>query len=485
VEISPLSGKELGITVKKDQDLSEWYTQVVTKAQLADYSSAKGFMVLMPYGYSIWEKIKEDFDKKIKAIGHKNAYFPLLIPERLLKTETEHFAGFTPEVFWVTHSGDTELAEKLAVRPTSETIIYESYSKWVKSWRDLPILINVWNSVVRAEITSTRPFLRTTEFLWQEGHTVHETEKEAEEEVMTILDIYTKLIEEELAIPILVGKKTEREKFKGAVYTTTMEAMMPDGKALQMGTSHHLGQKFSIPFEIKYLGKDEKEHHAWTTSWGISWRLIGAAILSHGDDRGLVLPPKIAPTQVVIIPIFYKETDQKDISEEATHISSQLERIGIRTEIDDRAQYTPGWKYHEWEMKGVPLRVEIGPKDIQAKHVTVVRRDTREKIAINRAEAKDRINKILSEIQSHLYERARKAFDGLTTTVSDMRSFKKVLEGKGGFIKAFLSDDSCEEKIKIETGATVRVVPMTAVKKGNCVYCGAVNSTEVYFARSY
>jgi len=480
-----MSGKELGITVKKDQDLSEWYTQVVTKAQLADYSSAKGFMVLMPYGYSIWEKIREDFDKKIKAIGHKNAYFPLLIPERLLRTETEHFAGFTPEVFWVTHSGDTELAEKLAVRPTSETIIYESYSKWVKSWRDLPILINVWNSVVRAEITSTRPFLRTTEFLWQEGHTVHETEREAEAEVMTILDIYTKLVVEELAIPILVGKKTEREKFKGAVYTTTMEAMMPDGKALQMGTSHHLGQKFSVPFEIKYLGKDEKEHYAWTTSWGISWRLIGAAILSHGDDRGLVLPPRIAPTQVVIIPIFYKETDQKDISEEVRHLSSQLEQVGVRTLIDDRAQYTPGWKYHEWEMKGVPLRVEIGPKDIQAKQVTVVRRDTREKIAIGRSDAKDRIKGILGEIQNHLYERARRSFDDLTTTVSDMQSFKQVLEGRGGFVKAFLSDDSCEEKIKIETGATVRVVPMKVAKKGKCVYCGTDNSTEVYFARSY
>ena len=480
-----MSSKELGITVKKDQDLSEWYTQVVTKAQLADYSSAKGFMVLMPYGYSIWEKIKEDFDKKIKAIGHKNAYFPLLIPERLLKTETEHFAGFTPEVFWVTHSGDTELAEKLAVRPTSETIIYESYSKWVKSWRDLPILINVWNSVVRAEITSTRPFLRTTEFLWQEGHTVHETEREAEEEVMTILGIYTKLVEDELAIPILAGKKTEREKFKGAVYTTTMEAMMPDGKALQMGTSHHLGQKFSIPFEIKYLGKDEKEHYGWTTSWGLSWRLIGAAILSHGDDRGLILPPRIAPTQVVIIPIFYKETDQKDISDEVKHLSSQLEQIGIRTLIDDRAQYTPGWKYHEWEMKGVPLRVEIGPKDVQAKQVMLVRRDTREKIAINRSDANDRISKILSEIQNHLFDRAKKSLDGLTTTATDMQLFKKVLEEKGGFIKAFLSDDSCEEKIKIETGATVRVVPMKPAKKGKCVFCGADNSIEVYFARSY
>jgi len=480
-----VSSKELGITVRKGENLSEWYTQVVTKAQLTDYSSAKGFMVLMPYGFSIWEKIKEDFDKKIKAIGHKNAYFPLLIPERLLQRETEHFAGFTPEVFWVTHTGETELAEKLAIRPTSETIIYESYSKWVKSWRDLPLLINVWNSVVRAEITSTRPFLRTTEFLWQEGHTVHETEQEAEKEVMTILDLYAKLVEQELAIPILVGKKTEREKFKGAVYTTTVEAMMPDGKALQMGTSHHLGQKFSKPFEIKFLGKDEKEHYAWTTSWGISWRLIGATILSHGDDRGLILPPKIAPTQVVIIPIFYKESDDQDITQEVKHVAEQLEKDGIRTMIDDRTQYTPGWKYHEWEMKGVPLRVEIGPKDLKSKQVTVVRRDTREKKIIERNEVNERVSEILTEIQSHLLERARKSFNELTTSVSDMQSFKKIADGKGGFIRAFLSDESCEEKIKIETGATVRVVPLRNTMTGNCVYCGKTMSDEVYFARSY
>src|SRR5467141_5374299 len=480
-----MSTKDLGITVKKVEDLSDWYTQVVTKAQLADYSSAKGFMILMPYGFSIWENIKEHFDQRIKEIGHRNAYFPLLIPERLLKREAEHFEGFTPEVFWVTHSGNNELAERLAIRPTSETIINEAYSRWVKSWRDLPVLINVWNSVLRAEITSTRPFIRTTEFLWQEGHTVHGNESEAEKEVMTILEIYRRLVEDQIAIPVLVGKKTEREKFKGAVYTTTLEALMPDGKAMQMGTSHHLGQNFSKPFEIKYLGKDEKEHFAWTTSWGISWRLIGAAILSHGDDRGLVLPPRIAPTQVVIIPIFYKETDQKDISDEVKHLSSQLEQIGIRTLIDDRAQYTPGWKYHEWEMKGVPLRVEIGPKDVQAKQVTVVRRDTREKIAINRSDANDRISKIPNEIQNQLFDRAKKSLDGLTTTVSNMQSFKKVLEGKGGFIKAFLSDDSCEEKIKIETGATVRVVPMKKASKGNCVYCGADGSNEVYFARSY
>src|SRR3989454_4874718 len=480
-----MSTKDLGITVKKAEDLSEWYTQVVTKAQLADHSSAKGFMILMPYGFSIWENIKEHFDRRIKEIGHRNAYFPLLIPERLLKREAEHFEGFTPEVFWVTRSGNNELGERLAIRPTSETIINEAYGRSVKRWRDLPVLINVWNSVLRAEITSTKPFIRTTEFLWQEGHTVHETEEEAEKEVMTILEIYRRLVEDQVAIPVLVGKKTELEKFKGAVYTTSVEAMMPDGKAIQMGTSHHLGQNFSKPFEIKYLGKDEKEHFAWTTSWGISWRLIGAMIMAHGDDKGLVLPPRVAPTQVVFVPIHYKESDNETILQTAHHISDSLGKHSIRTFIDDREQYTPGWKYHEWEMKGVPLRVEIGPKDMQAKQVTVVRRDTREKIAINRSEAKERINGILSDVQNHLYERARKSLDGLTTTAADMKSFRKVLEEKGGFIKAFLSDETCEEKIKIETGATVRVVPMKTTKKGSCVYCGADNSSEVYFARSY
>ena len=481
-----MSSKELGITVKKDEDLSEWYTQVVTKAQLADYSSAKGFMVLMPYGFSIWENIKQHFDRKIKEIGHKNAYFPLLIPERLLKAEEEHFAGFTPEVFWVTHSGNNELAERLAIRPTSETIIYESYSKWVKSWRDLPLLINVWNSVVRAEITSTRPFLRTTEFLWQEGHTVHSTEEEAEREVMTILDNYTRLAEEQLAVPVLAGKKTEREKFKGAVYTTTLEAMMPDGKALQMGTSHHLGQKFSKPFGIKYLGTDEKEHYAWTTSWGISWRLIGAMILTHGDDRGLIVPPRMAPIQVVLVPILYKEADSENILRETRGLATSLESAGIRTYVDDRAQYTPGWKYNEWEMKGVPLRVEIGPRDIKNQQVTVVRRDTGEKSTGPSSSAVSKLTHLLDEIQQNLFDRARKAAQVLTSKARDMKSLARILQEKGGFVEAYLCDDvTCEDKIKEETGATVRLVPFEAKDKGNCVYCGDGDSKTVFLARSY
>ena len=307
--------KEIGITVKKADNFSEWYTQLVTKAELADYAAVKGFMVLRPYGYSLWERIKESLDRRLKETNHANAYFPLLIPESFLKKEAQHFKGFTPEVFWVTHAGENALSERLAVRPTSETIIYDAYSKWVRSWRDLPLLINLWNSVLRAEITATRPFIRTSEFLWQEGHTVHATKEDADKEVMLILGFYRELNEDQLAVPVLAGYKSEREKFVGALYTTTLEAMMPDGKALQMGTSHNLGQNFSKPFEIKYLGKDETTHYAWTTSWGVSWRLISAVIMLHADDKGLVLPPHIAPIQVVIIPILYKERDAQAITE--------------------------------------------------------------------------------------------------------------------------------------------------------------------------
>src|SRR6058998_761838 len=480
-----MSTKDLGITVKKAEDLSEWYTQVVTKAQLADYSSAKGFMVLMPYGFYIWESIKEHFDRKIKELGHRNAYFPLLIPERLLKREAEHFEGFTPEVFWVTHSGNNELGERLAIRPTSETIINESYSRWVKSWRDLPVLINVWNSVLRAEITSTKPFIRTTEFLWQEGHTVHGTEEEAEKEVMTILEIYRRLVEDQVAIPVLAGKKTEREKFKGAVYTTTVEAMMPDGKAIQMGTSHHLGQNFSKPFEIKFLGKDEKEHFAWTTSWGISWRLIGAMIMAHGDDKGLVLPPRIAPIQVVFVPIHYKESDKETILQTAHHIADGLGKHSIRTFIDDREQYTPGWKYHEWEMKGVPLRVELGPRDVQAGQVTIVRRDTGDRMVIARGDSEKRIVDLLDNLQESMFQKAKRLKEELTSKASDMGAFRKILDQRGGFIEAFLCEEACELKIKEETGATVRVVPFDQSEKGECIYCRSPSARRVYFARSY
>ncbi len=356
----------------------------------------------------------------------------------------------------------------------------------MKSWRDLPVLINVWNSVLRAEITSTKPFIRTTEFLWQEGHTVHATEEEAEKEVMTILEIYRQLVEDQLAISVLVGKKTEAEKFKGAVYTTTLEAMMPDGKAIQMGTSHHLGQNFSKPFEIKFLGKDEKEHFAWTTSWGISWRLIGAMIMAHGDDKGLVLPPKVAPIQVVFVPIHYKESDKEAILQTVHHIARSLEKDSIRTFIDDREQYTPGWKYHEWEMKGVPLRVEVGPRDMQSKQITVVRRDTGKKEAVPETDAITQIVSLLDEIQRSLLQKAKDGQHKLTTTATNMKELTHAIETTGGFVKGFLSEvNDCEEKIHRETGATVRIVPFKESGRGKCVLCGTPNSKEVYFARSY
>ncbi|MEM3653714.1 MAG: proline--tRNA ligase, partial [Candidatus Bathyarchaeia archaeon] len=411
--------KDIGITVKKNENFSEWYTQVILKAQLADYAPIKGFIVVMPYGYSIWEKIKEYLDKKIKETGHKNAYFPALIPESLLRKEAEHFKGFTPEVFWVTHAGDTELSEKYAIRPTSETIVYESYAKWVRSWRDLPIRLNFWNSVFRAEIKSTKPFIRTSEFLWQEGHTVHATKEEAEEEVMLMLNVYKELIQDYLAIPVIEGKKSEREKFLGALYTATLEAIMPDGKALQMGTSHNLGENFSRSFGIKYIGKDEKEHYAWQTCWGVSWRLIGAMVMAHGDDRGLVLPPKIAPIQAIIIPIIYKDVNKTEILSKAKKVLDELQNHGISALLDDRDQYTPGWKFHEWELKGIPVRIEIGPKDLQDRCITISRRDTFERITIKDEELINRMLKLLDEIQSNLFNKAKKLLEEHITVAYD------------------------------------------------------------------
>ena len=309
--------KEVGITVSKNEDFSEWYTQIIIKAELADYAPVKGLIVLRPDGYSIWESIKESLDKKLKATGHRNGFLPILIPESLLGKEKEHFEGFNPEVFWVTHSGDSEIGDRLALRPTSETLAYSLYSKWIKSWRDLPLKINFWNTALRAEIKGTKPFLRTSEFLWQEGHTVHVSKDEAEKEVADILEIYKKTIEEELAVPVIVGKKSEKDKFVGAVYTNTLESLMPDGKALQMGTSHFLGQNFSKPFDVKYLDENNVENFGWQTSWGISWRLIGGMIMTHSDDKGLILPPKLAPIQVIIIPIYYSKEDRGKIVQEA------------------------------------------------------------------------------------------------------------------------------------------------------------------------
>jgi prolyl-tRNA synthetase len=477
---------DLGITVKKNENFSEWYVQIVRKAELADYAKVKGFTVVMPYGYSIWEKIRDYLDSKFKETGHKNAYFPSLIPESLLGKEAEHFSGFTPEVFWVTHAGNSELGERLATRPTSETIAYDSYSKWIKSWRDLPLLLNFWNSVLRAEITGTKPFIRTSEFLWQEGHTVHATQEETDEEVMRMLNVYREFVENVLAVPAMTGKKSESEKFVGALYTMTLEGLMPDGRALQMGTSHNLGQNFSKSFEIKFIGKDEKEHFAWQASWGVSWRLIGALVMVHGDDKGLILPPKIAPIEAVIIPIFYSDSDKEVVLQKIDEVSQLLCNKGMSIYADTREQYTPGWKFNEWELKGVPLRIEIGPRDIKNKKITIVRRDTFEKLEVEEKLIYQEIKRISEDIQRNLFKKAKDFMESHTTEVDNYRDFKKVLDEKGGFLKVFwCSRQECEEKIKDETGATIRLLSEKEEVTSNCIYCGEKALTEALFAKAY
>jgi len=479
--------KEIGITVKKNESFSEWYTQVVLKAQLADYAPVKGLIVLRPYGYSIWESLKSSLDQKLKATGHESAFLPVLIPESLLRKEASHFAGFTPEVFWVTHSGDTEIGDRLALRRTSETLAYSMYSKWIKSWRDLPLKINFWNSALRAEIKSTKPFLRTSEFLWQEGHTVHTTKDEAEEEVMTVLDIYKKTIEEELAIPVITGKKSEKEKFVGAVYTTTIEAIMPDGKALQMGTSHFLGQNFSKPFDVKFLDEQNVETFAWQTSWGVSWRLIGALVMVHGDNKGLVLPPRVAPIQIVIVPIYYSPTDRETVLNKSMQLKVILEKKNLRVQIDSRDEFTPGYKFNDWEMKGVPLRIEIGPKDLAKGKMVLVRRDNLKKTDLTfDMNVKDGVINVLNEIQKTLFENAKKILNDRIKKVTDFDEFKKELE-KGMFLYSpWCGDQKCEETIKESTGADIRVIPFDGKNSNSsCIICKKPSKLEVIFARGY
>ena len=477
--------EDVGITVAKRDDFSEWYTQVVLKAKLADYAPVKGLIVLRPEGYSIWESLRNTFDRKFSKIGIRNGFLPVLIPESLLGKEKKHFAGFNPEVFWVTHSGENEVGDRLALRPTSETLAYTLYSKWIQSWRDLPLKINFWNTALRAEIKATKPFLRTSEFLWQEGHTVHSTKEEAEEEVMRILEIYKNTVENELAIPVITGKKSEKEKFVGAVYTTTMEAIMPDGKALQMGTSHFLGQNFSIPFEVKFADKDNVEHFAWQTSWGVSWRLIGAMIMIHGDDKGLVLPPRVAPIQVVIIPIYKSDELKTKIFPKVLEIQKQLEFENIRVQIDDRSEFTPGYKFNDWELKGVPLRIEIGPKDLEKQSIVIAKRHNKEKVSLSFENIKD-IPTTLNNIQNEMLKSARENSEKNIFEISDYDEFKLKIS-KGGFFKAcWCGQPECEEKIKDETGADIRVIPFGSEDaSGKCLYCQQQSVLKPIFARGY
>ena len=477
--------KEVGITVSKNDNFSEWYTQVVIKAELADYAPVKGLIVLRPDGYSIWESIKESLDKKLKETGHRNGFLPILIPESLLAKEKEHFEGLNPEVFWVTHSGNSEIGDRLALRPTSETLAYSLFSKWIRSWRDLPLKINFWNSALRAEIKGTKPFLRTSEFLWQEGHTVHATKDEAEKEVADILQLYKKTIEEELAVPVITGKKSEKDKFVGAVYTDTLESLMPDGKALQMGTSHFLGQNFSKPFDVKYLDENNSEIFAWQTSWGVSWRLIGGMIMTHGDDKGLVLPPKVSPIQVVIIPIYYSNDEKENVLQTACQIKDSLSNNDIRVHLDDREQLTPGFKFNDWEMKGIPIRIEIGPKDIAKKQVVLVRRHNQTKISFNIDGLLEKIQLELKNIQKEMFDAAKKILDERVVKVSEYQQFKDELDNGKMIDCSWCGNQTCEDKIKDETGADLRVIPSGNAKAETCIYCKNSGTTNVLFARGY
>jgi len=469
----------------KEKNFSQWYVDVVRKAELADYTTIKGCMVIRPYGYGLWENMQAGLDRRIKETGHKNAYFPLFIPESLLKKEAEHVEGFAPELAWVTHGGNQKLEERLAVRPTSEAIICSLYSKWVRSWRDLPILINQWVNIVRWEKV-TRLFLRTTEFLWQEGHTAHKTEQEAEEETLKILNqVYRDYIERDLAIPVIVGRKTEKEKFAGALHTYTLEALMSDGKMLQAGTSHNLGQNFAKAFNIKFLDEDQKEKYVWQTSWGTTTRLIGALVMVHGDERGLKLPPEVAPIQVIIVPIMFDKT-KKEVLEKAESIRTILKK-DFRVEIDTRDGYTPGWKFNEWEMRGVPLRLEIGPKDMAQGQVMLARRDTGEKMAVKEEKLAETVKELLDNIQENLFTRAKKFLEENIRETSDYNEFKKIIEKQKGLIKTYwCGNKECEEKIKEETKASIRCIPFEQEKvSGKCIYCGKESSTLVYFARAY
>ncbi len=469
----------------QSEDFSRWYLDVVRRAELADYSPVKGCMVIRPYGYAMWEHIQRELDTRIKATGHVNAYFPLFIPESLLMREAEHVEGFAPQVAWVTKGGTEELEEKLIVRPTSEAIIGVMYHKWIQSWRDLPVLINQWANVVRWEKV-TRPFLRTTEFLWQEGHTAHETAEEAQEETLKILALYKEVCEDVLAIPVIDGQKSESEKFAGASTTYSIEALMGDGRALQAGTSHNLGQNFAKAFEIQFQGRDKTLQYAWTTSWGVTTRLIGAVIMTHGDDSGLVVPPKIAPWQVVIVPIprgNWKET----VLPKCEEICNQLVAAGIRVRLDADETQTPGWKFAEYEMRGVPLRLEIGPKDIEKNAVFVARRDTREKQSIAMDGLAARVRGILDEIQATLLARARTFREEHTSRTSSYDEFKQIMEGRPGFVIApWCESAQCEAEIKAETQATVRNIPFGQSKpSGPCIKCNRRAQVYAWFAKAY
>jgi prolyl-tRNA synthetase len=470
----------------QSEDFSKWYNEIVQKADLADYSPVRGCMVIKPYGYTLWENLRDALDRRFKETGHVNAYFPLFIPMGFLQKEAEHVEGFSPELAVVTVGGGNELEEPLVVRPTSETIIGHMYAKWIQSYRDLPLLINQWANVVRWEMR-TRLFLRTTEFLWQEGHTAHATKAEAIEETLRMLGVYADVAINEAAIPVFSGRKSESEKFAGAMTSYTIEAMMRDGRALQSGTSHFLGQNFAKAFDIQFLDENNAQQYAWTTSWGMSTRMVGAVVMAHGDDQGLILPPRLAPTQVVIVPIWRKDKQRTAVLEAADKLRQQLQDT-VRLKVDDREELSPGWKFNDWEMRGVPLRIEIGPRDIENDQVMLARRDMpgRDgKTAVPMDGLEDAVPEKLDEIQDAIYQRALDFREGHTWDVDTYDELKEVVQE--GFARAWWAGDSEDEaRLKDETKATVRCIPLEQPGGGGkCVYTGKAASEVAIFGRAY
>ncbi|RMF36754.1 MAG: proline--tRNA ligase [Chloroflexi bacterium] len=470
----------------RSQDFSRWYTEIVQRAQLADYSPVKGCMVIRPYGYALWENIREALDRRFKATGHVNAYFPLFIPMSFIQKEAEHVEGFAPELAIVTIGGGKKLEEPLVVRPTSETIIGHMYARWIQSYRDLPLLINQWANVVRWEMR-TRLFLRTTEFLWQEGHTAHATYEEAQEETLRMLDVYTDFAVNDAAIPVIPGRKSESEKFAGAMTSYTIEAMMGDGRALQSATSHNLGQNFAKAFDIKFLDQNNELQYCWTTSWGLSTRMIGAIIMVHGDDQGLVLPPRLAPIQVVLIPIYRNEEEKGRVLPFLRQVEAALKNE-VRLKVDDREEYTPGWKFNEWEMRGVPLRIEIGPRDVAQEQVTLARRDRpgrAGKRSAPLAGLTETVQELLAEIQADMYRKALAFREEHTVEPADYGEFKEAV-AQGFALAWWCGDGACEAAIKDETTATIRCIPLHQEPgEGACIYCGRPAQERAVFARAY
>ncbi|HXU49197.1 MAG TPA: proline--tRNA ligase [Candidatus Binatia bacterium] len=469
------------------EDFSEWYNQVVLRAELADYAPVRGCMIVRPYGWALWENITAALDKRFKATGHVNAAFPLLIPQSFIAKEQSHVEGFSPELAVVTHGGGEKLEEPLVIRPTSETIIGHAYAKWIQSYRDLPILINQWNSVVRWELR-TKLFLRTLEFFWQEGHTAHATAEEAEAETRQMLDVYTDFAINEAAVPVIPGRKSAAERFAGADQTYSIEAMMGDGKALQAGTSHNLGQNFAKAFEIRYLDKGGVLQHCWTTSWGLSTRFVGAIIMVHGDDQGLILPPRLAPYQAVIVPIFKTDEERATVLENAQRLRKELVDAGVRVKVDEREGMSPGFKFNDWEMRGVPLRIELGPKDVAKGSVVLARRDRpgkEGKSFVQQAGIGAAVTAALEEIQKALHDRALEFRKANTVETSEYEEFKKAVE-KGFALSWWCGGGDCEAKIKEETKATMRCIPLDQERgDGKCVYCGQAAHDKAIFAKAY